>query len=264
VLDGEAVVLGVDGMSDFDALQSRQHDDEAQLYAFDMLAGEGEDLRKLPLFLRKRNLARLLVRRLEGIHAAEFEQGEIGPDLFRAACKMGLEGLVSKHRERAYRGGRCAHWVKIKNPEHPGYNGPRTPTGGARGQSWRTPEKASRRPTELRDWNMANNPNRNKIRRENEREEAQERAWWNGLTEEQKAIEKEKEARRRQISLAGIAWAQVGRATWDALPLADREAWRRVLESKHIRDNKHITREELEAFLRIDAALSNVNYVCGG
>ncbi|MCP3472412.1 hypothetical protein NLM33_19045 [Bradyrhizobium sp. CCGUVB1N3] len=70
-----------------------------------MLAGGGDDYRKLPLFLRKQNLAQLLARRPEGIHAAPFEQGEIGPDLFRAACKM---GLVSKHRERAYRGGRSA------------------------------------------------------------------------------------------------------------------------------------------------------------
>jgi bifunctional non-homologous end joining protein LigD len=122
VLDGEAVVLGIDGISDFGALHSRKHDHEVQLYAFDMLAGGGDDYRNLPLFLRKQNLAQLLVRRPEAIHAAEFEQGEIGPDLFRAACKMGLEGLVSKHRERAYRGGRCAHWVKVKNPAHPGYS----------------------------------------------------------------------------------------------------------------------------------------------
>ncbi|WP_063685474.1 DNA ligase [Bradyrhizobium stylosanthis] len=121
VIDGEAVVLGVDGISDFDALQSGKYNDEVQLYAFDMLAGEGDDYRKLPLFLRKQNLARLLVRRPEGIQAAPFEQGEIGPDLFRAACRMGLEGLVSKHRERAYRAGRCDHWVKVKNHDHPGY-----------------------------------------------------------------------------------------------------------------------------------------------
>ena len=55
--DGEAVVLGVDGVSDFDALQSRRHDDEVQLYAFDMLAGDADDYRKLPLSLRKTNLA---------------------------------------------------------------------------------------------------------------------------------------------------------------------------------------------------------------
>ena len=44
---------------------------------------------------------RLLARRVDGIHLAPFEQGEIGPDLFRHACLMGLEGLVSKHRDAA-------------------------------------------------------------------------------------------------------------------------------------------------------------------
>jgi ATP-dependent DNA ligase len=44
MLDGEAVVLGVDGVSDFNALHSRKHDDEVQLYAFDILALDGGDL----------------------------------------------------------------------------------------------------------------------------------------------------------------------------------------------------------------------------
>ena len=65
--------------------------------------------------MRKTNLD-LSARRPEGTFVAPFEQGEIGPDLFRAACKMGLEGLVSKWRDRAYRGGRCTHWIKAKNP----------------------------------------------------------------------------------------------------------------------------------------------------
>jgi ATP-dependent DNA ligase len=104
VIDGEAVVLGVDGIANFDALHSRKHDDEVQLYAFDILALDGDDLRVLPLSLRKTNLVRLLARRPDGIFVAPFEQGEIGPDLFRAACNMGLEGLVSKRRDRPYRG----------------------------------------------------------------------------------------------------------------------------------------------------------------
>jgi len=94
------VVLGVDGVSDFDALHSRKDNEEVQLYAFDILALDGDDLRRLPLSLRKTNLARLLVRRPDGIFMAPFKQGEIGPDLFRAACGMGLEGLVSKRRDR--------------------------------------------------------------------------------------------------------------------------------------------------------------------
>jgi bifunctional non-homologous end joining protein LigD len=87
-------------------------------YAFDILASDSEDLRKLPLHLRKNNLARLLARRINGIFLADFEQGEIGPDLFRHACLMGLEGLVSKHKDRPCRAGRSPHWVKVKNREH--------------------------------------------------------------------------------------------------------------------------------------------------
>ena len=61
-----------------------------QFYAFDMLVSDGDDLRKLPLSMRKTNLARLLARRVDGIFLSDFEQGEIGPDLFRHACLMGL------------------------------------------------------------------------------------------------------------------------------------------------------------------------------
>jgi bifunctional non-homologous end joining protein LigD len=119
VVDGEAVLLGVDGISDFNGLHSRQHNDEVQLYAFDILALNGEDLRGLPLSMRKTNLARLLARRPDGIFVAPFEQGEIGPDLFRAACGMGLEGLVSKRADLPYRAGRSKDWIKVKNRKHP-------------------------------------------------------------------------------------------------------------------------------------------------
>jgi len=101
------------------ALHSRKHDHEVQLYAFDILALDGEDLRRLPLSMRKTNLARLLARRPDGIFVAPFEQGEIGLDLFRAACRLGLEGLVSKRRGRPYQAGRSKHWVKVKNRSHP-------------------------------------------------------------------------------------------------------------------------------------------------
>ncbi|WLB43002.1 RNA ligase family protein [Bradyrhizobium ottawaense] len=119
VVDGEAVVLGVDGVSDFNALHSRSHDEEVQLYAFDILALGGEDLRPLPLSMRKTNLARLLRGRPDGIFVAPFEAGEIGPDLFRAACRIGLEGLVSKRRDRRYSAGRSKDWIKVKSRTHP-------------------------------------------------------------------------------------------------------------------------------------------------
>ena len=78
VIDGEAVPLGVDGISDFDGLHSRRFDAEVQLYAFDALMVDGDDLRQLPLSMRKTNLARLLARRPNGIFLAPFEQGDIG------------------------------------------------------------------------------------------------------------------------------------------------------------------------------------------
>jgi hypothetical protein len=78
IIDGEAVILGVDGISDFDALHSGRHNDEVQLCAFDILAMGGDDLRHLPLSMRKANFFRLLARRPEGIFLSEFGQGEIG------------------------------------------------------------------------------------------------------------------------------------------------------------------------------------------
>jgi ATP-dependent DNA ligase len=122
VLDGEAVILGVDGISDFNALHSGRHNEEVQLCAFDVLAMDGDDLRRLPLSMRKANLARLLARRPEGFFLIPFEQGEIGPDLFRKACEFGLEGLVSKHRDRPYQAGRSKHWIKVKNRNHQAFN----------------------------------------------------------------------------------------------------------------------------------------------
>jgi bifunctional non-homologous end joining protein LigD len=99
VLDGEAVLLGVDGRSDFNGLHSRRHDHEVEFYAFDILVSDGDDLRRLPLSMRKTNLARLLARRVDGIFLSDFKQGEIGPDLIlRHACLMGLEGSAVSPR----------------------------------------------------------------------------------------------------------------------------------------------------------------------
>jgi bifunctional non-homologous end joining protein LigD len=73
----------------------------------------------LPLSLRKTNLARLLARRADGSFVATFEQGEIGPDLFRQVCKFGLEGLVSKRIDGVIAAARSPDWVKVKNPASP-------------------------------------------------------------------------------------------------------------------------------------------------
>ena len=62
---------------------------------------------------------RLLRGRPDGIFVNPFDIGAIGPELFRAACSMGLEGLVSKRSDRPYRGGKSPHWVKVNNRAHP-------------------------------------------------------------------------------------------------------------------------------------------------
>jgi ATP-dependent DNA ligase len=58
VIDGEAVLLGVDAISDFNGLHGRKHDREVEFNAFDMLVSDGEDVRKPPLSMRKTNLSR--------------------------------------------------------------------------------------------------------------------------------------------------------------------------------------------------------------
>jgi bifunctional non-homologous end joining protein LigD len=64
------------------------------------------DLRPSPgVDAQDQPFSRLLTRQIDGFFLSDFEQGEFGPDLFRHAC-LGLEGMVSKHCESAYRGGR--------------------------------------------------------------------------------------------------------------------------------------------------------------
>jgi ATP-dependent DNA ligase len=113
VIDAEAVVLGVDGVSDFEALHSRQHDEEVQLYAFDIVALDGEDLRGLPLSLRKTNLARLLARRPDGIFVVPSSRAKSVPTYFappvtwdlRAWCRSGLIARIAPDDLRT--GSRC-------------------------------------------------------------------------------------------------------------------------------------------------------------
>jgi bifunctional non-homologous end joining protein LigD len=119
VIDGEAVVLGPDGVSDFDALHGGKRHADVRLYAFDLLADDGVDMRHQPLQIRKQWLGKLLKRSGDGILYNDHETGAIGPRLFEQACNMGLEGIVSKHRGKTYRAGRCAFWIKVKNPKSP-------------------------------------------------------------------------------------------------------------------------------------------------
>jgi bifunctional non-homologous end joining protein LigD len=117
IVDGEAVWAGQDGKSDFDTLHSHGHDHQVFLYAFDLLELNGEDYRQHPLERRKAKLEKILAR-TQGMRFSEHLDGD-GETIFVHACKMGLEGIVSKRRDFPYRSGRCKSWVKIKNPESP-------------------------------------------------------------------------------------------------------------------------------------------------
>jgi bifunctional non-homologous end joining protein LigD len=117
-LDGEAVVCGPDGVAIFDALHRRGTVTEAMMYAFDLLELDGEDLRAMPLVDRKRRLARLLGGRRLGIVLSDHTD-EDGALLFVHACRMGLEGIVSKRLSAPCRSGRSRDWLKVKNPDSP-------------------------------------------------------------------------------------------------------------------------------------------------
>jgi bifunctional non-homologous end joining protein LigD len=117
-LDGEAVVCGADGIAVFDALHRRHKANDAILYAFDLLEFNGKDLRPMPLSERRAKLARLLARAPAGI-VFNGHTDEDGAVVFRHACKMGLEGIVSKRLTSPYRSGPSRDWIKVKNPDSP-------------------------------------------------------------------------------------------------------------------------------------------------
>jgi len=117
--DGEAVSCGEDGIASFDRIRYRQHDASVFLYAFDLVELNGDDLRRDPLAVRKATLASLLARAAPGLRFNEHLNEQDGPLVFAHACKLGLEGIVSKRRNSPYRSGRSPDWIKSKNPDAP-------------------------------------------------------------------------------------------------------------------------------------------------
>src|SRR5262249_17081823 len=101
-IDGEAVVLGPDGLSRFDDLRRRAAARTAILYAFDLIEQDGKDLRNRPFLDRKAALARLLRDTEAGILLNEHVAGD-GPTVFAHACRLGAEGIVSKRVDGTYR-----------------------------------------------------------------------------------------------------------------------------------------------------------------
>jgi bifunctional non-homologous end joining protein LigD len=116
VIDGEAIVQGGDGASDFDSLNSamRWRPESIILYAFDLMRLDGADLRREPLSLR-RSLLKVLVGNDDEsrIQLSEEFVGD-GAVLFKACAEHGLEGIVSKQGLAPYRSGRTRTWLKTK------------------------------------------------------------------------------------------------------------------------------------------------------
>lgn len=118
LIDGELVVEGDNGISSFSLLQEdlkNGRHDRMVLYVFDFMHLDGEDLRPMPLDARKQALARLLAKTVRhGPLRLSESLDEPGPVLLKHACKLGLEGIVSKRADAAYHSGRGHDWVKTK------------------------------------------------------------------------------------------------------------------------------------------------------
>ncbi|MCO5156764.1 MAG: DNA ligase D [Aquamicrobium sp.] len=116
LIDGELVVEASGGASDFSALQadlSAGRSDRFAFYAFDLLYLDGQDLRETPLVARKAALARLLKDAPPELRYSEhFEEN--GEMVLRHACRLSLEGVVSKLAGGKYRSGRGRDWIKSK------------------------------------------------------------------------------------------------------------------------------------------------------
>ena len=111
IIDGEVVVPATNGTTDFSVLQNelKGRSKKIVLVAFDLLYLNGYDLRKLPLVERKALLKELIT----GTHVQFSQSFEVdGREMYQHACKVGLEGVVSKVRDSRYHSG-CSHdWLK--------------------------------------------------------------------------------------------------------------------------------------------------------
>ena len=120
LIDGEIVALDSHGVPDFSGLQAALSDgktDDLIFFAFGLLFVEGEDLRRMPLAERKARLKELLEnrgKRKEGLirYVEHFETG--GDAVLQSACKLSLEGIVSKKLSAPYHSGRSEDWTKAK------------------------------------------------------------------------------------------------------------------------------------------------------
>jgi len=120
MIDGEAIVCDENGLAVFDLIRGHGIKTRAVLCAFDLLELDGWDLRRRPIEERKALLAELLHGRHSDLSIVlnRHYEGD-GAIVFREACKLGCEGIVSKRLGSTYRRGRSPLWVKVKNPNAP-------------------------------------------------------------------------------------------------------------------------------------------------
>jgi bifunctional non-homologous end joining protein LigD len=118
IIDGEAVACDGKGVASFDLIRHHRANGSVFLYAFDLIELNGDDLRRDPLEVRKATLASIVAKASPGLRFNEHMEGD-GPTVFAHACKMGLEGIVSKRKDSAYRSGRSPDWLKMKNLDAP-------------------------------------------------------------------------------------------------------------------------------------------------
>jgi bifunctional non-homologous end joining protein LigD len=119
LIDGEVVCCDEQGLATFQLLRHRGNEPRAVLYAFDLMELNGADFRREPIEVRKATLASILWRSRPGVRLCEHLEHPEGAMVFPHACKMGLEGIVSKRLGSRYRSGRSPDWLKFKNPEAP-------------------------------------------------------------------------------------------------------------------------------------------------
>jgi bifunctional non-homologous end joining protein LigD len=115
VIDGEVVVLTSEGLSDFGALEDALgagHSDRFTFFAFDLLCLNSWDLRACALIERKRGLEELIGDRRARLRYSEHVEAN-SKDLYQNACKLQLEGIVSKRKDARYSSGRTANWTKV-------------------------------------------------------------------------------------------------------------------------------------------------------
>ncbi len=118
-IDGEVVCCDERGLAIFATLRERRNEATAFLYVFDLLELDGNDMRREPIEVRKATLASILRKTRSGVRLNEHLEHPDGELVFAHACKMGLEGIVSKRLGSRYRSGRSPDWLKFKNPEAP-------------------------------------------------------------------------------------------------------------------------------------------------